>query len=101
MLRGLMVVHGPRKRVVRFGVFELDLDTGELRKQGIKLQVQPKPLQMLQILLERPGKVVSREELRRRLWAMKPSLILRAALIRPRTACASNSATRPRIPDIS
>ncbi len=54
--------------MVRFGVFELDLEAGELRKQGIKIRLQPKPLQMLQILLERPGEVVTRNELCQRLW---------------------------------
>ena len=57
-----------RKRIVRFGPFELDPENGELRKQGIKLQLQPKPREMLQVLLERPGDVVTREELRHRLW---------------------------------
>jgi DNA-binding winged helix-turn-helix (wHTH) protein/WD40 repeat protein len=62
------LVNGSKKRLARFGVFELDLDAGELRKQGLRLQLQPKPLQMLAILLERPGEIVTREELRRRLW---------------------------------
>src|SRR5437660_1072167 len=61
-------VDGSKKRLARFGVFELDLDARELRKQGVRLQLQPKPLQMLAILLERPGEIVTREELRRRLW---------------------------------
>jgi eukaryotic-like serine/threonine-protein kinase len=54
--------------VTRFGVFELDSRTGELRKQGVKVKLQGKPLQVLQALLERPGEVVSREALRARLW---------------------------------
>jgi Transcriptional regulatory protein, C terminal len=58
----------PKKQLVRFGVFELDPDAGELRKQGVRIQVQPKPLQMLEILLERPREIVTREELRHRLW---------------------------------
>ena len=62
------LVNRSKKRVARFGVFELDRDAGELRKQGVRLQLQPKPLQMLAILLERPGEIVTREELRRRLW---------------------------------
>jgi DNA-binding winged helix-turn-helix (wHTH) protein/WD40 repeat protein len=62
------LTNGSKKRLVRFGVFELDLDAGELRKQGVRLQLQPKPLQMLAILLERPGETVTRDELRRRLW---------------------------------
>jgi DNA-binding winged helix-turn-helix (wHTH) protein len=50
-------------------VFELDTRTGELRKNGVKLRLQGKPLQILQMLLESPGQVVTREELRQRLWA--------------------------------
>ena len=57
-----------RKRLVRFGSFELDLDNGELRRQGVKLHLQPKPMQMLQVLVERPGEVVTREDLRHQLW---------------------------------
>ena len=55
-------------KVVRFGLFELDCRTGELRKQGVKVKLQGKPLQVLQALLERPGEIVTREELQRRLW---------------------------------
>ena len=53
---------------VRFGVFELDLRAGELRKQGLKIKLQEKPFQVLALLLERPGEVVTREELQKRLW---------------------------------
>src|SRR5712692_779390 len=56
------------RRILRFGVFELDVRTGELRKHGVKLRLQGKPLQVLQALVERPGEVVTREELQRRLW---------------------------------
>jgi len=56
------------RKVIRFGVFELDAGTGELRKHGLRLRLTGKPLQLLQALLERPGEIVSREELRRRLW---------------------------------
>lgn len=56
------------QRVVRFGVFELDARTGELRKHGVKQKLQGKPFQILQALLETPGRVVSREDLRLRLW---------------------------------
>ena len=55
-------------RLVRFGVYELDLDAGELRKSGVRLRLQQQPLQLLSVLLERPGEVVSRDEVRRRLW---------------------------------
>jgi DNA-binding response OmpR family regulator len=55
-------------RVVRFGTFEVDVPTGELRKNGIKLKLQEQPFQVLCIPLEHSGEVVTREELRRRLW---------------------------------
>jgi len=55
-------------RIVRFGVFELDLEAGELRRNGIKLHLQEQPFQVLAILLERAGKTVAREELRQKLW---------------------------------
>jgi DNA-binding winged helix-turn-helix (wHTH) protein len=57
-----------RVRVVRFGTFEVNLQTGELRKQGQKLKLQEQPFQVLAALLERPGEVVTREELHSKLW---------------------------------
>jgi len=53
---------------IRFGVFEVDLRAGELRKQGVKVKLQEQPLQVLQILLENPGAVVTREQLQQRIW---------------------------------
>ncbi len=53
---------------VRFGSFELDLRAGELRKQGVKIKLQEQPFRILAMLLEHPGQVVTREELRGRLW---------------------------------
>jgi TolB-like protein/DNA-binding winged helix-turn-helix (wHTH) protein/Tfp pilus assembly protein PilF len=53
---------------VRFGVFEVDLDSGDLRKQGIRVKLQEQPFQLLQVLLQRPGQVVTREELRQCIW---------------------------------
>ena len=64
-----MAVQQNNKRIARFGVFELDLSTGELRKGGVKLRLQGQPIQVLSLLLERAGDVVSREELREKLWA--------------------------------
>ena len=55
-------------RLVRFGVFEADLDSCELRKQGRKIKLQTQPCQVLKVLLEHPGEVISREEFRKRLW---------------------------------
>src|SRR6266516_1071625 len=58
----------PSERRVRFGEFEMDEHAGELRKEGIKVRLQEQPLQILQILLEHPGEVVTREDLRKRIW---------------------------------
>lgn len=55
-------------RTLRFGVFELDLRAGELRRSGMKVKLQEQPFQVLAQLLERPGDVVTREEMRDRLW---------------------------------
>src|ERR1051326_4298048 len=54
--------------VVRFGTYEIDLHSGEFRKAGIRVRVQQQPLRLLQALLDRPGEVVTREELRSRIW---------------------------------
>ena len=51
------------KRIARFGVFEADLQAGELRKGGLRIKLQDQPFQILAMLLERPGEVVTREEL--------------------------------------
>jgi Tol biopolymer transport system component/DNA-binding winged helix-turn-helix (wHTH) protein len=55
-------------RLIRFGSFEADVQTGELRRDGLKLKFSGQPFQVLAILLERPGDMVTREELRKRLW---------------------------------
>jgi TolB-like protein/DNA-binding winged helix-turn-helix (wHTH) protein/Tfp pilus assembly protein PilF len=53
---------------IRFGIFEVDLEAGELRRQGLKVKLQQQPFQILAMLLESPGAVVTREELQKRLW---------------------------------
>jgi TolB-like protein/Tfp pilus assembly protein PilF len=53
---------------LRFGAFEVDLHARELRKRGIRLRLQEKPFRILELLLENPGGVIAREELRRKLW---------------------------------
>ena len=58
----------PFRMAVRFGEFAVDLRAGELRKQGVRVKLQEQPFQILAMLLERPGQVVTREELRNRLW---------------------------------
>ena len=54
--------------VLRFGVFEVDLQEGELRKGGVRIKLQEQPFQILVILLERRGELVTREDLQRKLW---------------------------------
>src|SRR6267378_8452966 len=56
------------RRVVRFGVFEVDLNAGELFKQGLKVRIQQQPFRVLVLLLQRPGDVVTREDLRQAIW---------------------------------
>lgn len=64
-----MPVSAPPARVLRFDTFELDLRAGELRKRGVKLRLQGQPLEVLAILLQRPGDVVTREDFREQIWA--------------------------------
>jgi TolB-like protein/DNA-binding winged helix-turn-helix (wHTH) protein/Tfp pilus assembly protein PilF len=54
--------------VVRFGTYEVSLKSGEVRKAGVRIRVQQQPMKLLELLLERPGEVVTREELRGRVW---------------------------------
>src|SRR5882762_5100527 len=54
--------------ILRFGVFEVDLRSGELRKQGARIKLQEQPFHVLTVLLQRPGEVVTREELRNQNW---------------------------------
>ena len=56
-------------REFRFGAFEVDLRSGELRKHGMKIKLQVQPFQILALLLKRPGEMVSREEMRQELWS--------------------------------
>jgi cholera toxin transcriptional activator len=63
-----MAVPQKNTRISRFGVFEVDYSAGELRKSGFKLRLQGQPFQVLALLLERAGEVVTREELQQKLW---------------------------------
>ena len=56
------------KSVARFGSFEVSFQSGEVRKSGLRIRVQQQPMKLLEILLEHPGEVVTREELRSRVW---------------------------------
>ena len=84
---------------VRFGVFEIDLDSGELRKQGIKIKLHDQPFKILAMLVERPGEVITREELCQRLWAadtfVDSDLGLYSAVMKLRAALG-DSAENPR-----
>src|SRR5215831_17786071 len=64
-----MPVQDTSPKLVQFGVFELDLQQGELRKQGVKVKLQDQPLKILQLLLETPREIVSRDQLRSRIWS--------------------------------
>jgi cholera toxin transcriptional activator len=58
----------PQKKLFRFGVFEADGQTGELRKQGRRIPLPGQPFDILMMLLEQPGELVSRAQIRERLW---------------------------------
>ena len=63
-----MTIPPSKRRVYRFGAFEVDADAGEMRKGGIRIRIQEQPLRLLTALMERPGELITREELRSRLW---------------------------------
>jgi len=85
-------------RIIRFSTFEVNLDTGELRQRGQKVKLQEQPLPLLAALLERPGELVNREELRGKLWPADTFVdfdhSLNAAIKRLRDALGE-SAERP------
>src|SRR5262249_45800130 len=63
-----MASSGQPRSVIRFGTFEVDLRAGELYKQGLKIKLQQQPFQVLALLLQHPGEVVTREELKQAIW---------------------------------
>src|ERR1700680_122244 len=58
----------PPHSVVRFATYQVSLQSGEVRKAGLRIRVQQQPMKLLEILLERRGEIVTREELRSRVW---------------------------------
>src|SRR5246500_1968654 len=58
----------PPNSVLRFGTYEVSLQSGEVRKAGLRVRVQQQPMKLLEVLLEHPGEVVTRDELRSRVW---------------------------------
>src|ERR1700687_109991 len=87
------------RRVVRFAAFEFDLGTGELRKHGLRIKLNGQPVDVLTMLIEHAGEVVTREELQKRLWAADTYVdfehSLNAAIKRLRAALG-DSADAPR-----
>jgi TolB-like protein/DNA-binding winged helix-turn-helix (wHTH) protein len=63
-----MVARWPDKQSIRFGLFEFDPECGELRKQGLRIKLRGQPVEILELLLARPGEVVTRDELQKKLW---------------------------------
>jgi len=86
-------------RVIRFGVFEVDVRSGELRKQGLKTRLPPQSFQVLLMLLEARGGVVTRDALRRKLWAVDTSVDFEMGLgsaVRRLRDALGDSARKPR-----
>ena len=83
--------------VLRFGVFEADLDAGELRNGGTKIRMQEQPFQVLGVLLQRAGELVSREELRQQVWGERTFVefdhALNTAIKKIRIAIGDDAAT--------
>ena len=63
-----MNIQAPDAHVFRFGIFELDTQSGELRRHGLKVRLPDQSFQILKTLIGRPGEMVTRDELRRVLW---------------------------------
>src|SRR5208282_646333 len=94
-----MQQHEPEGRIVRFGSFEVDLQEGKLTKAGVRIHLQGQPLQILVLLLEHPGQLVAREEIRQKLWSQDTFVefddALNTAVRKLRTAL-NDSADNPR-----
>jgi eukaryotic-like serine/threonine-protein kinase len=90
---------GPAGRIVRFGSFEADFQEGKLTKGGVRIRLQEQPLQILALLLERPGQLVTREEIRQKLWSRDTFVEFDDALntaVRKLRAALNDSADNPR-----
>jgi TolB-like protein/DNA-binding winged helix-turn-helix (wHTH) protein len=93
------VVTPTQSRILRFGVFEVDLDTGELRKSGMRQKLGGQPFEVLRLLLEHPQQIVTREQLQQRIWPKDTfvdyDLALRKSITRLREVLG-DSAESPR-----
>src|ERR1700689_171599 len=85
----------PLPRTIRFGVFEIDVRSGELRKQGHKIRLEGQPVHVLICLLENPGELVTREELHRKLWPADTFVNFEHGLNAAVKRLARRSTTRP------
>src|SRR5262249_53306392 len=87
------------RRIIRFAAFEFDCQSGEWRKHGLRIKLQGQPIQVLSMLLDRPGEVVTREDIQKRLWPADTYVdfehSLNAAIKRLRAALG-DSADSPR-----
>ncbi|MGA7906107.1 MAG: winged helix-turn-helix domain-containing protein, partial [Candidatus Sulfotelmatobacter sp.] len=86
-------------RIIRFGSFEVDLQESRLTKAGVRIRLQEQPFQILTLLLERPGQLVTREEIRQKLWAQDTFVEFDDALntaVRKLRAALNDSADNPR-----
>ncbi len=89
----------PAGRIGRFGAFEADFQEGKLTKAGFRIHLQEQPLQILALLLERPGQIVTREEIRQKLWSRDTFVEFDDALntaVRKLRAALNDSADNPR-----
>ena len=94
-----MQQHGPAGRFVRFGSFEADLQEGKLTKAGSRIRLQEQPFRILALLLERSGQLVTREEIRQKLWSQDTFVEFDDALntaVRKLREALNDSADNPR-----
>src|SRR6476469_9718210 len=94
-----MDIQTPDAPVFRFGIFELDTRSGELRRHGLKVRLPDQSFQILQTLIRRPGEVVTRDELRRVLWTAETFVDFEAGLnsaVRKLREALDDSAENPR-----
>ncbi len=84
---------------LRFGVYEFEPGSGELRKHGVRVKLEGQPIAVLAILLERPGELITREELEKRLWPADTFVDFEHSLnaaVRRLRAALNDSAGTPR-----
>ena len=98
-LKGAMKSRTPDAHVFRFGVFELDAQSGELRRHGLKIRLPDQSFQILRALLMRPGELVTRDELRQLLWTAETFVDFEVGLnsaVRKLREALDDSADQPR-----